>query len=279
MFKENNVYLEDSLKAMKLMEDESVDLIIADPPYNLSKGTKVDKNADLKNMGGKWSKVMESWDNIPLLDYIEFTKKWIKEAKRVMKDTGSMWIFGTYHNIGIVNLVCQMENVEIINEVVWYKRNAFPNLSGTRLTASHETILWCHKNKSEKRNYYFDYDYSKRISFDYDNLKKQDKQMRTVWDIPNNKKREELEFGKHPTQKPLRVIERIINLSSKEGDVVLAPFSGSGTECLSAFQLDRKYIGFEINKDYYELSLKRLESSKDKDKQMNLNLDSSTEVE
>lgn len=279
MFKENNVYLEDSLKAMKLMEDNSVDLIIADPPYNLSKGSNVDKNADLKNMGGKWSKVMESWDNIPLLDYIEFTKKWISEAKRIMKDTGSMWIFGTYHNIGIVNLVCQMENVEIINEIIWYKRNAFPNLSGTRLTASHETILWCHKNESNKRNYYFDYDYSKRISFDYDNLKKQDKQMRTVWDIPNNKKREELEFGKHPTQKPLRVIERIIKLSSKENDVVLAPFSGSGTECLSAIQLNRKYIGFEINQDYYDLSLKRLDSYKEKDKQMHLNLDNTIGVE
>ena len=132
-----------------------------------------------------------------------------------------MWILA-YHNIGIINVVCQLLNIEIINEIIWYKRNAFPNLAGRRLTASHENILWCNKG-SKKRLYYFDYEYSKNGNFDYDAFKQPGKQMRTVWNIPNNKEKREIEYGKHPTQKPLMILKRIIQLSSKIGDIVLAP--------------------------------------------------------
>lgn len=258
----NKIYHEDCIIGMKKMNDNSVDLIIADPPYNLSKGNnwKWDNSVKLEGMGGNWNKAMEDWDNMSLEDYFNFTDAWIKECKRILKPSGSMWIFGTYHNIGIVNILLQKNNVEIINEIVWYKRNAFPNLSGRRLTASHETILWGHSGE-DKREYYFDYVFSKDAEFPEDNLKKYGKQMRTVWDIPNNKKKRELEFGKHPTQKPLRVINRIINLSTKPGDTVLTPFSGSGTECLSAKELGRNYIGFEIDKDYIELSEQRLKNA------------------
>lgn len=139
----NHVYKMDCIEGMTSLPDNSVDLIIADPPYNLSKGGNWswDNSVVLKGLGGNWNKVMESWDAMPLEEYWKFTLAWISEAKRILKPSGSMWIFGTYHNIGIINVVCQMLEIEIINEVVWFKRNSFPNLSGRRLTASHETLL------------------------------------------------------------------------------------------------------------------------------------------
>ena len=183
----------DSITYMASLPDNCVDLIIADPPYNLSKGGdwKWDNSIALNGMGGNWNKVMESWDNFTLETYYQFTFAWLQEAQRILRPTGSMWIFGTYHNIGVINLICQILKIEIINEVIWYKRNAFPNLSGRRLTASHETILWCNKG-GKKREYYFDYEFSKNGNFVGDGLKAPEKQMRTVWDIPNNKEKEEL---------------------------------------------------------------------------------------
>ena len=258
----NTIINQDCIEGMKNLDDNMVDLIIADPPYNLSKGGewKWDNSVKLAGMGGNWNKVMESWDNMSLSEYFTFTITWLTEAQRILKPTGSMWIFGTYHNIGIINVVCQLLNIEIINEVIWYKRNAFPNLSGRRLTASHETILWCNKG-GKKREYYFDYDYSKNGNFDYDSLKQPGKQMRTVWDISNNKKKRELEYGKHPTQKPLRILKRMIQLSSREGDIMLTPFSGAGSECVAAKELGRNYIGYEIDPQYVDITHKRLENA------------------
>lgn len=259
MIELNKIYNMNCLDGMKQISDSSIDLIIADPPYNLSKGAswKWDNSVSLNGMGGNWNKVMEDWDNLSFQDYWDFTLSWIKEAKRILKPTGSMWIFGTYHNLGIINVICQLLEVEIINEVVWYKRNAFPNLSGRRITASHETILWCHTG-NKKRQYFFDYEYSKNGQFEGDSLKAPGKQMRTVWDIPNNKEKNELKFGKHPTQKPLKILKRIISLSSPKDSIVLTPFSGAGSECVAAKILGRKYIGFEINSDYCEISENRL---------------------
>jgi len=244
---------------MNNLTDNCIDLIIADPPYNLSKGGdwKWDNSIKLSGMGGNWNKVMQNWDNMPFEEYMQFTELWLMQAQRILKPTGSMWIFGTYHNIGIINVICQKLGIEIINEVIWYKRNAFPNLSGRRLTASHETILWCNKG-GKKREYYFDYDYSKDSGFSEDGLKTAGKQMRTVWDIPNNKQPEESKNGKHPTQKPLRILDRMIRLSSKKGDLVMTPFSGSGSECVAAKIAERNYLGFETDKEYYDISLIRL---------------------
>lgn len=255
----NTVFNMDCLEGMKGMPDNSVDLVIADPPYNLSKGAKWkwDNSVVLKGMGGNWNKVMVDWDNMSFEDYWNFTIQWITEVKRILKPTGSVWIFGTYHNMGIINVICQMLEVEIINEIVWFKRNAFPNLSGRRFTASHETILWAHTG-GKKRQYYYDYEYIKNTDFPEDLIKQPGKQMRTVWDIPNNKSKEELAYGKHPTQKPIRLLKRMIMASSKEGDMVFTPFSGSGSECVAAKMCGRNYCGFEINKEYYTISLERL---------------------
>lgn len=240
--------------------DASIDLIIADPPYNLSKGGawKLD-HAALPGTGGAWGKTMEAWDNMPLGEYMDFTRAWLFQAARTLKPTGSMWVFGTYHNTGIINVACQLLGIEIINEVIWYKRNAFPNLAGRRLTASHENILWCHSGR-KKREYYFDYEYSKDGSFPYDSLKSAGKQMRTVWDISNNKEKVELSLGKHPTQKPVRILDRMIRLSTKPGDLVFAPFSGAGSECVAAKLAGRHYMGIEIDNAYCKLAKKRLEA-------------------
>ena len=150
-----------------------------------------------------------------------------------------------------------MLGIEIINEVIWYKKNAFPNLSGRRLTASHETILWAHVG-GKKRNYYFDYEYSKNGDFSTDELKTPGKQMRTVWDLSNNKNIDELRYGKHPTQKPIKILTRMIKLSSRPGDILLSPFCGAGSECVAAKITGRHYIGFEIEKEFCNISENRL---------------------
>ncbi len=261
----------DCIEGMKAMPSNCVDIIIADPPYNLSKSGdwKWDNSVSLSGMGGNWNITNENWDNMSLEDYFNFSIAWLTEAKRILKPTGSIWIFGTYHNIGIINIVCQMLGIEIINEVIWYKKNAFPNLSGRRLTASHETILWAHSG-GKKRNYYFDYEYSKNGDFSGDELKSCGKQMRTVWDLSNNKKPDELKYGKHPTQKPIKVLTRMIKLSSRPGDIMLTPFSGAGSECVAAKMTGRHYIGFETEEEYCKISEERLAHTEQENEQMNL---------
>jgi DNA modification methylase len=258
-FYTNTIINDDCIAGMSKLPAECVDLIIADPPYNLSKGGdwKWDNSVNLEGMGGNWNKVMQDWDNMPFEEYMQFTELWLGQAQRVLKQTGSMWVFGTYHNIGIINVVCQKLGIEIINEVIWYKRNAFPNLSGRRLTASHETILWCNRG-GKKREYYFDYEYAKNGCFSEDGLKTAGKQMRTVWDIPNNKQPNESKYGKHPTQKPLRILDRMVRLSSRKDDLVMTPFSGIGSECVAAKLAERNYLGYEIDKEYYDMSITRL---------------------
>lgn len=258
----NKIYQGDCIEIMADFPDDSVDIIIADPPYNLSKGGNwaIKNESKPKGFGGEWSKVMSSWDNMSLFDYFNFSMAWLEQCKRILKPTGSIWVHGTYHNIGIINMCMQLLEIEIINEVIWYKRNSFPNLSGTRLTASHETILWAHTGSSKKRKYNFNYEFSKSIEYKEDLLKQKDKQMRTVWDIPNNKKKDELKFGKHPTQKPIRLIRRMLDLTSLPDDIMLAPFSGSGTECVAAKQLGLNYIGIELDEEYVKLSKEKIEN-------------------
>lgn len=262
----------DCIEGMKYLPDGCIDLIIADPPYNLSKSDtdlKLDDESTLVGMGGNWKITNETWDSMTLSDYTEFTKLWLSEAKRILSNTGSMWIFGTYHNIGIVNVICQQIGLEILNEVIWYKKNAFPNLTGRRLTASHENILWVHP-EGKGNSYYFDYDYSKTGDFSDDTLKSPGKQMRTVWDMSNNKSPEELKYGKHPTQKPIKVLDRIINLSSRPDDVMLTPFSGAGSECVAAKLNHRHYIGFELDQDYCKIAEDRLRNTVPKVQQFKL---------
>ena len=261
-YRVGEVHPVDCIAGMQQLPENSVDVAIADPPYNLSKGGtwKWDQSVHLPGFGGNWSKTMSSWDNLPLSEHFEFTMSWLTELKRVVKPTGSMWIHGTYHNIGVVNLALQLAGAEIINEVVWFKRNSFPNLSGRRLTASHETILWAHTGSANNREYYFAYDKSKSMACPEDRFKSNGKQMRTVWDIPNNKRSDELKFGKHPTQKPVRLLTRMLQISARARDILLVPFAGSGSDCVAAKALDVDFLGFETNPEYLRLCQRRLNS-------------------
>ncbi|MDA7982835.1 MAG: site-specific DNA-methyltransferase [Alphaproteobacteria bacterium] len=254
------VYNGNFMEMAPSLPDKSVDIIIADPPYNASKGGawSVESGA-LPGIGGRWKKISEVWDDMPLNDYLAFTLRWLDEARRVLKQTGSMWVHGTYHNIGIINVAMQTLRIEIINEIVWYKRNSFPNLSGRRITASHETILWAHRGG--RRDYRFNYEQSKFGNYSGDRLKSPGRQMRTVWDIPNNKSREELAFGAHPAQKPERLSRRLIQLSARPGDVCLVPFAGSGSECVGAHKEGLRFIGFETDENYVEISRRRLSAA------------------
>jgi len=270
----NTIQLRDCVAAMACLAPRCVDLIIADPPYNLSKGGhwSWDNTADLPGFGGRWKKTAESWDTMSFEEYYEFSERWITQAKRILRPTGSIWVCGTYHNLGMVNVIFQKLGIEIINEIIWYKRNSFPNLSGRRFTASHESILWAHVG-GRKREYYFDYKALKNGAFPEDQLKKVGKQMRTVWDIPNNKNEIERRFGTHPTQKPLRLCQRMIIASSRFGDLVLVPFGGTGSECIAAKLHGRDFIGFEIDAKYYEIAQARLADARSEASQLSLEFD------
>lgn len=251
--------LRDAVEGMRNLPANSFDLAIADPPYGAStKATwKLDRDHELPGFGGSWKLASHTWDMFSGIEGFEITVCWLSELKRLVKPTGSIWIHSTYHNSGIINVACQILGLEIINEVVWYKRNAFPNLSARRLTASHETILWVHTG-GDKRQYYFNYEEVKASHFPEDGLKDKDKQLRTVWDIPNNKAKEERKFGTHPTQKPLRLTQRMLLISAVRGGRLLVPFIGSGTEVVAGLAYGMHSVGFEVDSDYFNLAKSRV---------------------
>lgn len=168
-----------------------------------------------------------------------------------------------------MNFACQLLEIEIINEVIWFKRNAFPNLRGTRLTASHESILWIHTGENS-RKYRFNYEKVKNAEYAGDSLKGENKQLRTVWDIPNNKTREELSHGKHPTQKPERLIQRLLDVSAPPEGVVLSPFLGSGTDLVVSMRNGLDGIGFEKDQEYFDLAARRLTAQAEQPRQLQL---------
>lgn len=255
-----NLYLCDAIEGMSNLNDKSFDLAICDPPYGAAsdKNWNYDNKKNISGFGGDWKLNSELWDMLSQSDNFTLTFAWLSQLKRLVKPTGSIWIHSTYHNSGFVNTCCQLLGLEIINEVVWYKRNAFPNLSARRLTASHETILWVHTG-GKKREYLFNYEAVKSAHFIEDKLKEEGKQLRTVWDIPNNKTKEEIKFGSHPTQKPQRVTDRIMLVSGKPGGQLLVPFSGSGTEIIAGINNNMNVIAYENNEDYFNMSIKRIE--------------------
>lgn len=260
-FKAEGVHLikKDAMIGLKELGENSFDIAICDPPYGAASKKKWNYNKEKKisGFGGDWKLNGEEWDLLTLNDNFTMTYSWLKELKRIIKPTGSIWIHATYHNSGFVNVVCQLLGLEIINEVTWYKRNAFPNLSKRRLTASHETIYWVHTGSEKKRDYNFNYEDVKKAVFSGDNMKLADKQLRTVWDIPNNKTKKEINLGKHPTQKPLRVSERLLMISGIKGGKLLVPFLGSGTEVIAGMKYGMECLGFEIEDSYFDLAISR----------------------
>lgn len=241
---------------MRKFPDDSVDMIFADPPYRLSNGGITVKS-------GKMTSVNKAtWDvsGGNEADY-EFHKEWIAEARRLLKPNGTLWISGTYHSIYHCGYALQGLGYKILNDITWFKPNGAPNISCRYFTASHETILWA--SYDTKSKHVFNYESMKHNKWEGDIFKKDDKQMRSVWCIPTPGPKEK-KWGKHPTQKPMALLERIILASTNEGDTILDPFNGSGTTGVVALKNGRKYIGIDNNEEYLAVTIKRFKDILDK---------------
>ncbi|MFX0145262.1 MAG: DNA-methyltransferase [Candidatus Hodarchaeota archaeon] len=250
-FQENNfiLYHGNALEILEQFDINKFDLIYVDPPYFLS-------NDGITCSSGKMVSVNKGdWDKSKGFEEdVNFIDTWLKACKKVLKENGTIWISGTLHNIYKVGYLLEKNEFDIINSIVWYKPNAPPNLSCKYFTHSHEIVLWARNSKKSQHS--FNYEKMKMWNNPKDKLKNKDKQMRSVWSIPLIPK-EEKEFGKHPTQKPLELLNRIISASSNEEDSVLDPFVGSGTTGIVCSILNRKFIGIDSNKEYLELAINR----------------------
>ena len=258
-FKERyfTLYFGDALEILDHFEDKKFDLIYADPPYFLS-------NDGITCSSGKMVSVNKGeWDKSKGFDEDNnFTDSWLKACRRVLKENGSLWVSGTLHIIYKVGYLLEKNGYDIINDIVIYKPNAPPNLSCKYFTHSHEIVLWARKSKDSQHT--FNYEKMKIWNNPKDKLKNKDKQMRSVWSIPLMSK-DEKEFGKHPTQKPMELLNRIISSSSNEGDWILDPFVGSGTTGIVCSILNRKFIGIDSKKEYLDIAIKRLRDKNKKD--------------
>src|SRR5215213_7890442 len=238
----------DCIAEMARLPDKSVDMIFADPPYNLQLG------GDLyRPEGGRVDAVDNDWDKFDSLAvYDDFTRDWLHEARRILKDDGTIWVIGSYHNIYRVGSLLQDAEFWILNDIVWRKSNPMPNFRGTRFTNAHETLLWCAKD--ERARYTFNYRAMKALN--------EDLQMRSDWLMPicSGSERVKGDDGAkaHPTQKPEALLYRILLACTKPGDVVLDPFFGTGTTGAVARRLGRRWIGIERDKGYVEVANERI---------------------
>ena len=230
--------LGDCNQVLKKVKAKSIDMIFADPPYNLSGKTHLTVKSGKPVTGNKGD-----WDIID--DYEKFTAEWLTECIRVLKDNGTIWISGTLHSHPTVGVMLKKLEMWIVNDIVWFKPNATPLLQTTRLAPSIELIWLAAKSKK----YYFDYDLAKKINGG--------KQMRNMWQI--NAQRHKT---KHPTEKPEILLERIISIGSKKGDRILDPFMGSGTTGVVAKALGRKFLGIESDKEYFADAQERIKNTK-----------------
>lgn len=243
------LYLGNCLDIIQQFSDNSVDMIFADPPYMLSNGGfSVHSGKRVSVDKGIWDKSKGFNDDF------KFQNEWIAACKRILKPEGTIWISGTYHSIYQCGFALQLNGYHILNDIAWYKPNAAPNLSCRFFTASHETLIWARKDKNAKHT--FNYKIMKEGNWSEDQLKKPGLQMRSVWSV-NTPKTSEKIFGKHPTQKPFDLLRRIVLASTKPGDLILDPFTGSSTTGLAAFYYNRKFIGIDIEEKYLNLSIKR----------------------
>lgn len=232
----------DCMEAFNQMEYKTVDMIFADPPYFLSNGGITCKNGRIACVDkGDWDK------SGGFKSDLEFNMKWIQACDSILKDDGTIWICGTYHNIHMIGYILNLLGYYILNEIAWIKPNAPPNMGCRCFTASHETLLWAKKSKKAKHT--FNYQFMKELNGN--------KQMRSFWEIPTTPKREK-KFGKHPTQKPEELLYRCIMASTHEGDLILDPFCGSGTTGLLAVQNNRRFIGIEVDESYINIAESRI---------------------
>ena len=238
----------DCIEVMRSLPSASVDLVFADPPYNLQLGGDL-----FRPEGGRVDAVDNDWDKFDTLAaYDAFTRAWLAEARRVLKPDGAIWVIGSYHNIFRVGAALQDLGYWILNDIVWRKANPMPNFRGTRFTNAHETLLWC--SKSAESKYTFNYRAMKALNDDL--------QMRSDWVLPICSGGERLKGGDghkaHPTQKPESLLYRVLLACTEPGDVVLDPFFGTGTTGAVAKRLGRQWIGIEREPAYLEVARERI---------------------
>jgi len=237
------LYQGDCLSVMSRLEEESFDVIFADPPYFLSNGgTTCKSGARVSVNKGKWDKSRGIEENH------DFNREWLQAAKRLLKPNGSIWVSGTSHVIFSVGFALQQLEYKILNQVTWQKPNPPPNLSCRYLTHSTETLVWAARDRKSKHH------------FEYAEMRARNehKQMKDVWQFCAPGKREKV-HGKHPTQKPFGLLERVIAASCPEGGRVLDPFNGSGTTGLAAVHRGMEYVGIDLDESYLELTKSRIQ--------------------
>ncbi len=243
----NRIIQGDCIEVLKSLPDESIDLIFADPPYNLQL-----KKELFRPDNSKVNAVNDDWDKFSSFrKYDFFTECWLNECKRLLKPNGTIWVIGSYHNIFRVGKTLQDLGFWILNDVIWRKSNPMPNFKGTRFTNAHETLIWASKKESSK--YTFNYNAMKSLNGDI--------QMRSDWSIPicSGKERLRLNGEKvHSTQKPETLLSRIILSSTNPGELVLDPFLGSGTTASVAKRYNRNWIGIEKERKYIEQAKNRI---------------------
>jgi site-specific DNA-methyltransferase (adenine-specific) len=243
------LYHADCLDLLPRLPERSVDMIFADPPYNLS-------NGGFTCRSGRRAPVNKgAWDESRGIESdFAFHTAWITACRRVLADNGTIWISGTYHSVYACGYALQRAGYHMLNDICWFKPNAPPNLSGRYFTASHETLLWARKSRDARHT--FNYEVTKHGDWSEDPLKRPEKQMRSVWSIRSPRGAEK-RYGSHPTQKPGALLKRILLSCTKEGDTVLDPFCGSGTAALVASDYRRRFIGIDTEKDYLNLARER----------------------
>ena len=245
----NRILEGDCIELMKIFPREEINLIITDPPYNASEG-----GISLPNnkTGGPYYKVNEEWDKFGVFEnYLEFTKNWTRIADATLKPNGSIMVCCSFHNIGEIIISLKELNYKFLNIITWKKTNPMPNITKRTLTHSTEFVLWFAKSKG--------------WTFNYEDMKKYNngKQLRDIWEFSSCQGVERIkgENGRaaHPTQKPLELFKRLIEMSSNSGDIVLDPFIGTGTTAIASMILDRKWIGIDNSSHYIQIANKRIE--------------------
>lgn len=233
------LYNEDCIDCLKRIKSYSIDMIFADPPYFLSNdGLTIHSGRIVSVNKGEWDK-RRNYQNIN-----EFTKNWLSESFRVLKRSATIWVTGTSHNIFDVYNIMKKIGFKIINIIIWHKLDPPPLIYKNKFKFSYEFIIWAKKGK----DHFFNYQYTYMLN---------NEEMHDVWNLPAVSMKEKI-YGKHPTQKPECLLERIILSCTKENDVILDPFMGSGTTCVVAKKFNRAYIGIEKEREYFEIVQKRI---------------------
>ena len=243
------IIIADCIEAMAALPEKSVDMVFADPPYNLQLGGEL-----LRPDNSRVDAVDEAWDRFDSFEaYDAFTTAWLTACRRLLKDDGSIWVIGSYHNIFRVGRAIQDTGFWVLNDVIWRKANPMPNFKGTRFTNAHETLIWAAKSRGARR-YGFNYDAMKMANDDV--------QMRSDWSLPVCAGEERVKDANgakaHPTQKPEALLHRVILASTEPGDVILDPFFGVGTTGAAAKRLGRSFIGIEREARYADLARERI---------------------